>query len=211
MTKELQHILKKYHFESLPGVFDGKRNRMLEIPGRRGEVFPELFTELGYTRGVEVGVEQAVFAKTLCQGIKTLNVLYGVDPWKAYSGYREHVSQEKLDGFYDDVLKKMKNEPFIPIRKFSHEAAEDFADGSLDFVYIDGNHEFFEVTRDLHVWIPKIRKGGIVAGHDFRRNSGKYVNDVKDVIPAYMYAKQIPIWFVVREKQSASSWFFVKE
>jgi hypothetical protein len=49
----------------------------------------------------------------------------------------------------------------------SAEAATMFENGSLDFVYLDADHCFESVWQDLSVWYPKVRIGGILAGHDF--------------------------------------------
>ena len=49
----------------------------------------------------------------------------------------------------------------------SVEAASLFENGSFDFVYLDADHSFESVWQDLSVWYPKIRIGGILAGHDF--------------------------------------------
>lgn len=46
-------------------------------------------------------------------------------------------------------------------------AAKLFADGCLDFVFLDAAHDFVNVTEDLHAWWPKIRPGGLLAGHDY--------------------------------------------
>lgn len=53
------------------------------------------------------------------------------------------------------------------IRALSHEVADLFADESLDYVYIDGNHAYDYVKLDLETWYPKLKKGGILAGHDY--------------------------------------------
>ncbi len=46
-------------------------------------------------------------------------------------------------------------------------ASRQFVDGSLDFVFLDADHEYDAVTADIAAWWPKIRHGGILAGHDF--------------------------------------------
>jgi cephalosporin hydroxylase len=43
---------------------------------------------------------------------------------------------------------------------------KEFKDASLDFVYLDGDHQTDAVVADIDAWKPKIRKGGILAGHD---------------------------------------------
>jgi predicted O-methyltransferase YrrM len=53
------------------------------------------------------------------------------------------------------------------IRKSSIEAANDFADQSLDLVYVDAEHDPISVRSDINSWKNKIKKGGILCGHDF--------------------------------------------
>jgi predicted O-methyltransferase YrrM len=49
----------------------------------------------------------------------------------------------------------------------SVDVAEKFQNGCFDYVYIDGAHDYMNVLRDLNAWYPKVKKGGIFAGHDF--------------------------------------------
>jgi len=58
-------------------------------------------------------------------------------------------------------------ENIIKIKKFSSDASLDFEDNSLDAVYIDGEHDFDSVSQDIKLWSKKIKKGGILCGHDF--------------------------------------------
>jgi predicted O-methyltransferase YrrM len=105
------------------------------------------------------------------------------------------------------------------IQKFSMDAIHDFKDKSLDFVYIDAAHDFKHVAEDLCEWTRKVRVGGIVFGHDFKRAAGNYVNDVKDVVPAYCYAHRITPWFVLGQpgprdglfSEGTQSWMFVRQ
>jgi hypothetical protein len=177
------------------------------IPMGRND-FAYILARNGLNKGVEVGVERGVFSEALCKANPFIE-LYCVDPWLAYKGYREHVSQDKLDGFYIETAQKLKQFNVRLIRKTSTEAAKDFKDGSLDFVYIDANHDFFSVVDDIRAWEPKVRSGGVFWGHDFRRFSGKYTNHVKDVIPAYAYAKKL-VWYVLDDQTTAPSWLWIK-
>lgn len=96
-----------------------------------------------------------------------------------------------------------------------------FKEESLDFVFIDANHEFKEVACDISEWSKKVRKGGIVAGHDYgRRPDGKFCQ-VKDVVIAWTKAMDINPWFVgesSKYKDNKDSydrrenfWMYVKE
>jgi len=175
----------------------------------RWYALPQTFNELGYKVGAEIGVEQGVYSARLCKKIPGLR-LYCIDPWKAYKGYRDHVSQSKLDMFYENTKKKLAEYNCEIIRKFSMDAVLEFEDNSLDFVYIDGNHDFKNVANDIVEWEKKVRVGGIVSGHDFRRQrtGSKYICHVKDVVHAYTYSHGIRPWFVTAER--SPSWFYVK-
>lgn len=53
------------------------------------------------------------------------------------------------------------------VRLSSLEASKLYDDKSLDFVFIDANHSYEEVKKDILAWKEKIKPGGILAGHDF--------------------------------------------
>jgi predicted O-methyltransferase YrrM len=58
-------------------------------------------------------------------------------------------------------------ENIIKVKKTSVEAAKDFPDQMLDCVYIDAEHDYNSVKTDVSTWKHKIKKGGILSGHDF--------------------------------------------
>ena len=57
-----------------------------------------------------------------------------------------------------------------PIRKPSLEAVHQYGDRSLDFVFIDAAHDYFNVKNDILAWYPKVKKGGFIGGHDYAGN-----------------------------------------
>jgi cephalosporin hydroxylase len=107
---------------------------------------------------------------------------YCVDTW---SGSEEHLNEasdhynpliEQEDWLYNRFMDNMQTlqEYFTPIRKESIEAAKDFEDNSLDFVFIDASHDYDNVMADLEAWYPKMKKceccghsESILTGHDF--------------------------------------------
>lgn len=78
--------------------------------------------------------------------------------------------------------------------------AAEVKDGSLDFVYLDANHAYEAVLADLKAWLPKIKKGGIMAGHDYNHLYGveKAVNEFAgvhvNVLPEHAIENQ-GFWF----------------
>jgi len=130
------------------------------VPDCSRDDLVNLFKELGYKTGVEVGVWEGDFTEKFCiAGFK----MYGIDPWVA----RGRDSQFQQEARYGRVLVKLSPAKCILIRKTSMEAVKDFEDGSLDFVYIDGMHKYSFVYEDIVEWSKKVRVGGAICGHDY--------------------------------------------
>jgi hypothetical protein len=73
----------------------------------------------------------------------------------------------------------------------------------LDFVYIDGNHCFDFVMQDLIEWNKKVRKGGVISGHDYYRFKGA---GVVNAVDAYTVAHQIHEWFLDDQRETSFFW-----
>ena len=96
-----------------------------------------------------------------------------VDTWRG----SPTESQQKIIKQGVDVYKKFienlkpclnhESEFMNPIRMDSVEASKLYDDQSLDFVFIDGNHLYYAVKADIEHWLPKIKPGGVIAGHDW--------------------------------------------
>ncbi|MBI4058106.1 class I SAM-dependent methyltransferase [Candidatus Microgenomates bacterium] len=126
---------------------------------------PNLFKELGFTIGAEVGVELGAFSKYLIQDNPKLK-LYCIDSWKEY-GLNDGKSQRRLDDYYERAKIKLAPYNCEIIKAFSMDAVKQFTDESLDFVYIDAAHDYDSIKEDIEHWSKKVRKFGIVSGHDY--------------------------------------------
>lgn len=189
----------------------------IEIPNTNRETLARLFHLLGYQVGAEIGVERALYSEVLCRenpGMK----LFCIDAWKAYRGYRDHVNQQKLDGFFVEAQQRLQPYRVECIRTFSTEAAAGFDDGELDFVYIDANHKLESVIADLAAWAPKVRVGGIVSGHDYLKAKLPSLMHVPQALQAWTDAYSIAPWFVLGRqakvegelRDDGRSWFYVQ-
>lgn len=118
-----------------------------------------------------------------------------VDTWK---GSIEHVDDlfVKEDTLYSEFLKNIEPVKHIinPIRMASLDACKNYEDNTLDFVYIDASHEYDDVKKDIINWLPKVKTGGIIAGHDI--NCPDVKKAVIEVIPAAESVFQYDIWFM---------------
>lgn len=210
----LSFILNKYDIS----LEDLNRNPY-PIPNIIRDDLALLFNELNFTVGAEIGVESGAYSDVLLSSNIGLT-LYSIDAWKSYRGYRDHTSQVKLDGFYANTQARLAKygERSIIWKKSSADALHDIPDGSLDFVYIDANHAFFNVAFDIHHWLPKLRVGGIISGHDYKKHKEGINIHVKQVVNAYIDSYFIKPVFIVgsdakpegSRRDDSRSFFWVK-
>jgi len=172
------------------------------------EGLAKYFAEQGFKVGAEVGVERGYYSKSLLDANPGLK-LYCVDAWQAYEGYRDHTRQEKLDRYYQSTVELLKPYNVEILKGWSLDMAKKVPDNSLDFVYIDANHDFRHLIEDVDTWAKKVRKGGIVAGHDYNRKRSSIECQVKPAIDAWGYAYGIPI--NVTNEPDFPSWWYVKQ
>lgn len=211
MNNTLSHIIDRFSI-------DVSQKPPININGVNRTIMAKFLGELGFKVGAEVGVAQGDHAKTLCDenpGVK----LYCVDIWGQYPGYNEYT--DRIDRYYKEAEAKLSPYNTAFVKKFSMDAVKDFADESLDFVYIDGAHDFKNVADDISEWTKKVKIGGIVFGHDYKRSRdthGKYPVDVKDVVQAYTYSHSIAPWFVLTNDtrdpkfgRDNPGWLFVRQ
>jgi predicted O-methyltransferase YrrM len=209
-NKTLEYIAKKYNV-------DLNAESPIEIRTTSRKLMLETFKELGFKVGVEVGVAEGYFAEDMLKAIPGLK-LYGIDIWSSYSGYQEYIDREEK--CFEEAKQRTAGYDCTLIRKYSIDAVNQFEDNSLDFVYIDGAHDFYNVATDICLWSKKVKIGGVVWGHDFKRRHHKWIVDVPDVVIPYSYAKRVQPVFVLGEpsnhndgmfKEGSRSWMFVRQ
>lgn len=136
------------------------------------EDLPALFEQYRQTgQGAEIGVYKGEFARQIM--LKYQGVVHLVDPWVGeYEGLGPHEPWEQI---YEACLRNMAGfvDKIYIKRGMSVDIAEGIADHSLDFAYIDADHVYESVRKDIQAWYPKIRPGGILSGHDYL-NRGRY-------------------------------------
>ena len=139
--------------------------------------------------------------------------LYGVDIWQSYEGYKDFNSEDILDA-YEEVktLYSSFGDRATAIKGWSRDIAPTVEDESLDFVFIDGNHAYEWVVEDLALWTPKVKKGGIVYGHDYDDYSDTKRWDKMNVINAvdgWCKSYKINPYFVTTNNPN-KCWLYVK-
>lgn len=133
--------------------------------------------------GEIVGAEIGVFAGDLSRRLLQRQdlTLHMIDAWvgggESYEGdsgdFHASLTQEQQD----QCMRMTRNVTTFAgdraniIKAFSDEAAKQFADASLDFVFIDADHGYEGCKRDLEAWWPKVKSGGLFSGHDYENTA----------------------------------------
>lgn len=125
---------------------------------------------------VEIGVASGCFTKQILATYKSLSKLVIIDSWQFQEeGYNDpcNLDQATQDERYRQIQADLIGEPRVEIvRAWSNEAVSRFKDNSIDLLYLDANHSYDACKQDLELWFPKIKKGGIFAGHDYCAGDG---------------------------------------
>lgn len=157
-----------------------------------------LLGKLGFNKGVEVGVQRGYFSTTLCKANVELK-LSCIDPWASGS----NLGKARQERIYAQALDNLAPYNITILKQFSLDAVKSFSDNSLDFVYIDGDHSFNAAVQDIIHWTPKVKKGGIVAVHDYHHQCGM---DVVYAVNAYTHCHHIDPWYITREELPTAFW-----
>jgi hypothetical protein len=167
--------------------------------------------------GAEVGVWKGDFSQLLTEVVKP-RALYLIDPWLIPSNNRQVLQRDKvgfslnirgapvshqndLDEIHQHVKNRFQRTPTVQvIRSKSEDAVEHIKNASLDWVYIDGSHYYEDVKKDLQLWTPKLRTGGILCGDDYywRDPNGEY--SVRRAVSEYIDKNSISNWRVYRSQ-----------
>jgi len=111
-----------------------------------------------------------------------------VDNWE-YSDLQKDIPENLYENLYETFLENVKPVKHMinPIKLLSHDASKLYENNSLDFVFIDAAHDYENVKRDIESWLPKIKVGGILAGHDYETS----IDGVKRAVDEVFKNKEI--------------------
>lgn len=168
----------------------------------------QLFAELGFKRGAEIGVAEGHYSEILLKANPDLELLL-VDPWRRYDGNPYAHSQEHQDFSLNET--KRKTAPYLNVKimqDFSMNAVREVEENSLDFVYVDAHHGFDWVMEDLIAWGRRVRSGGIISGDDYYHFKRSWAG-VVEAVNAYTLGHRISPWFLIDAPRSVD-FFFVR-
>lgn len=117
---------------------------------------------------VEIGVWKADFGHGMLSQMPNLHWI-GIDPFVIYDEKRRRMpNQNSWDAVFLRVQQKMRVfGERSELLRFSSQDAVDLVPDGIDFLFIDGWHVYTQVMLEQELYVPKVRVGGIVSGHDY--------------------------------------------
>jgi len=123
-------------------------------------------------RVAEVGVWEGAFSRKILEICEPAE-LHLIDPWLyqpefSNTGFGRRKNEDLMEQKYKDVCAAFENDPRVKIhRAMSDVALSGLADGYLDWVYLDGNHNEPFIGTDIALSLQKVKPDGLITGDDF--------------------------------------------
>lgn len=153
-----------HFYQTIPGHFNYE-NVYRDMIAFSPENTEEKFVEIGVWKGKSVsfaGVEISNSGKKI--------KLDAVDTWEGSPGEPILMEDESLINgtlYNEFIVNTVPVRNIVrPVKMSSVEAAKLYDDNSLFFVFIDGSHLYEAVREDIIAWLPKVKSGGFIGGHD---------------------------------------------
>ena len=166
--------------------------------------------------GAEVGCLRGEFSLTLSKSYK--GKILAIDSFDEHEG----IAYDKsfvltpfyMKGIEKTCREKLKRTKCEIIKGYSTEVAKTIPDESLDWVFIDADHRYESTKADLEAWFPKVRKGGVISGHDYKHftvptPSGDYVFGVIKAVDEFCAKHGYKLEGLLDLRRFAS-WYFTK-
>jgi hypothetical protein len=152
--------------------------------------------------GLEIGVDKGWNSYNMLNNLD-IKKLYLIDPYFPQNeeldadGERSYVKGEYRPEkeIAENVLKPFKDKIIWKIGT-TEEMIHNIPDGSLDFCYIDGDHKYESVKKDIELSYPKVKVGSVIGGHDFCNAHPGIVKAVIEFFGQDIFVANIDWWHI---------------
>tara|TARA_Y100000034_G_scaffold130205_2_gene188054 strand:+ start:347 stop:865 length:519 start_codon:yes stop_codon:yes gene_type:complete len=131
----------------------------------------EIFAEIGVFKG-----RLLHHLQDTCSSV--IKEYWAIDPWaplgKEHGRYAKYLEKE-WNRFYRAICARMSHWPSLHVvRLQSREASRMFDKPHFDFIYIDALHTYEDCLADIKAWLPRVKEGGFLGGHDYTPERGVF-------------------------------------
>lgn len=177
----------------------------MRIPDKtrdRFDLWEKIINQTSARTVAEIGVWEGDFSAAVLENCPCIENYLMIDPWAQLSDWNKpfNVSNKQFNEVQKRAIQRTKfaSKKIRVLRGRTKDVIRNIKDGSLDFVYIDGDHTLRGITLDLILVLPKVKSGGIIAGDDFTFSPWQHSTDYEPtlVFPFAVYfaeAMNLPI------------------
>jgi len=163
----------------------------------RWNILKELLKDELQTVGAEIGISRGKMTKQVLNLMTDIETYYCVDPWiddeDYFEAINEHFDFNEIYQSYRNNTHKFRDK-IVELRMKGTEAVKMIPAGSLDFCFIDANHLYRHIKNDIEIWSPKVRKGGLLGGHDYGWKHKGVKKAVDELLPEAFTVKEGNCW-----------------
>ena len=159
----------------------------------------------------EMGVERGLNANDMLTNMN-FSKLYLIDDYAPYTDYLGGFCPPEIqEEVYEKMFKNLTRhlDKIVFITRNSIQAVKLFPDEFFDFVYIDGNHNYDSVKQDMSLWLPKVKTGGVLGGHDFD-SRGVTRQDVTEAVKDFTKENNLEYTVFLFELPQYSDWVIIR-
>jgi hypothetical protein len=172
---------------------------------------PIFLRRAGLTHRIcELGVESGINFHNLlrCQPEEAIGVdLWGDMMLRTITDCQSHA---RMLEHYENAKRVIANKPNARYFKaHTAQAVRAFRDEYFDFIYLDADHSYESTKRDMALWWPKLKKGGVFGGHDYFRHTSSYQFGVVEAVDEFVAERHL-VYFYHTPEPFAPSWFILK-
>lgn len=174
--------------------------------------FANLINENNFKIICECGVGTGLFSKYLLDNCPNVEKDYLIEPFQeapGWGGIKLEIVQENLKNYIPNKCEIIVG--------YSPKEFERFEDESFDFIYVDGDHTTEGAKKDLDITFRKLKRGGILAGHDY---NGPWTS-VKNVVDEFVLTNNLKLFITgisgndfdekYGSEHNVASWYLLKD
>ncbi len=161
-----------------------------------------------HANGCEVGVHAGDTTSFLLKSLPGIKNYYAIDPWKIYEMYDGNKYKKPANKKYKTfplakknfykVIKPYRNRVTV-YEMTSIAAIKHIPKNSLDWIFIDANHEYEYIKENLRIWTIRVKHGGLISGHDYGNKWKGIKQAVDEFVPkGKLKISQNCVWSCVR-------------
>lgn len=158
----------------------------------RGVWLVDIINDRNYVNGAEVGAALGWTTEYILKKCRKIEQYFVADDWRPVTEVT--AGPFTVDNMKEQFMKRIGHHHKLKILEgISWEQADKVPNLSLDFCFIDASHDYESVIKDLNAWGPKVRKGGMLCGHDVHWPG--VIEALKELYPDYEKAGVDNVWY----------------